>query len=210
MSVRDWTKQIEHVDIDSIEPHPDNPRQGDRAAIRRSIKANGSYAVLEVQTSTRYIVAGNNTWHVLKELGVDEVAVVWIDDDDAAERILADDNRASDTATYDEERRIALLKKLDERKALTGAITSDEANALFKAFAPRADKGLGSTPNGYLEPDEAEEPESNSAPPRTRIMTLVFERKLGDRIERKLQSIIRDKGVDSFEEALVLLLDADD
>ena len=41
----------ESVPIDSITPHPENPNQGDRAAIAHSIETNGFYGFVICQRS---------------------------------------------------------------------------------------------------------------------------------------------------------------
>lgn len=211
--MKNWSEKVVQVAIDDLREHPENPRKGDVPRIVRSITANGYYGVLRVQKSTGFVLTGNNTLRALRRIGHSgKVAVVYLDiDDDEALRVLSDDNGTSDVATYDEERRVALLRKLDESDMLTGAVTRDEVHAIFKALAPAEGTSLGKTPNGYIDgPGDAEVEDGGSAPPRTRIITLVFERKAGDRIERRMEKLVREKGVTTYEEALALLLGEDD
>ena len=106
------------VPIDSLAPHPDNPREGDLGAIIASVEAHGFYGQVIVQKSTGRIVAGNHRWMAAKHAGLSEIPVTYIDvDDETARRILVADNRTSDLGSYDESQLVALLKDL----AATGA-----------------------------------------------------------------------------------------
>ena len=101
----------ETVPIDTIRPHPRNPRQGDVGAIHESIEANGFYGVVVAQRSTGHILAGNHRWLAAQHAGATEVPVVWVDvDDDHALRILLSDNRTNDLAGYDTESLVELLQ----------------------------------------------------------------------------------------------------
>jgi hypothetical protein len=101
------------VDVDSIEPHPRNVRQGDVGAISESLKHNGQYRPIVVQKSTNQILAGNHTWKAAKALGWNKIAVTYVDvSDDEALRILLADNRTNDLATYDTTALAELLEEL--------------------------------------------------------------------------------------------------
>jgi hypothetical protein len=105
----------ETVPIDSVQPHPANPRRGDVDAIADSIAANGFYGALIVQRSSRHILAGNHRWRGAKQLGLSEVPVVLVDvDDERAKRILVVDNRTSDLAGWDEKALMAMLGEMAE------------------------------------------------------------------------------------------------
>tara|TARA_R110000868_G_scaffold67251_1_gene199787 strand:- start:2454 stop:3077 length:624 start_codon:yes stop_codon:yes gene_type:complete len=102
------------VDVNSIEPHPKNVRQGDIGAISESLKAHGQYRPIVVDRRTNQILAGNHTWRAAKSLGWSQIAVGFIEtkDDDDATRILLADNRATDLASYDDAGLADLLKEL--------------------------------------------------------------------------------------------------
>ena len=90
------------VGIDTIKPHPANPRQGDVGAIYESIDENDFYSRIVVQKSTGHILAGNHRWKAAKEHGMPEVPVDFVDVDDVrALKILLADNRTNDKADYD-------------------------------------------------------------------------------------------------------------
>lgn len=106
---------IEYVAYDSVTPHPKNPRIGDVDRIERSIRRHRQYAPLTIQRSTRFIIKGNHTWLGLGRVGVDTIAVVFLDvDDDEALEILVDDNHASDDGTYHNELLAELLQSLEQ------------------------------------------------------------------------------------------------
>jgi len=111
-------RKIEHtiVDIDSVQAHPKNVRQGDIGAISESLKAHGQYRPIVVDKRTNYILAGNHTWKAAKALGWAEISAGFIEtkDDDEALRILLADNRANDLAMYDTGSLEELLKELSE------------------------------------------------------------------------------------------------
>lgn len=107
------------VDVNSIQPHPKNVRQGDIGAISESLKAHGQYRPIVVDRRTNKILAGNHTWRAAKSLGWSQIAVGFIEtkDDDDALRILLADNRTTDLASYDDAGLGDLLQQL---------ITTDE------------------------------------------------------------------------------------
>lgn len=103
----------ENVSIDSIKPHPTNPRLGDVAAIAESLEVNGQYSPVVVWNDI--IIAGTHTWKAAKSLGWSEVAITRFDgSEDDALRILITDNRTSDIATYNNELLLDLLKSLPD------------------------------------------------------------------------------------------------
>ena len=124
-------RKIEHtiVDIDSVEAHPKNVRQGDIGAISESLKAHGQYRPIVVDKRTNRILAGNHTWKAAKALGWRQINAGFIEtkDDDEALRILLADNKANDLATYDEPELIELLKQLaNTEEGLTGTLFDEQ------------------------------------------------------------------------------------
>lgn len=95
--------QIEQAPIGAARPHPDNPRQGNIAAIADSLRVNGQYKPILIQRSTGHILAGNHTWRAARKLGWTSIAATFADvDDTEALQILLADNRASDSGWTDE------------------------------------------------------------------------------------------------------------
>lgn len=112
---------IQLVPISALKRHPDNPRRGDVAAIRASIRAHGFYGALVVQRSSGYILAGNHRFDGAAAEGYTELPVCYVDvDDRRARAILAGDNRTSDLGGYDDEALAALLSQLQADDALDG------------------------------------------------------------------------------------------
>jgi len=106
--------QIERVAIDSIAAHPANPRRGDVAAIAESLTANGQFAPIVVQASTRYVLAGNHTMLAARSLAWSHIDAVFIDvDDQAAYRIMLAANRTQELGSYDTDALVELLSYLD-------------------------------------------------------------------------------------------------
>lgn len=105
--------QVEFVDVDSIKPHPRNPRRGDVGAIVESMIENGVYRPVIVQKSTGYIVAGSHTWQAQKATGVEKVPAIVLDlTDKQAVKILLADNRTADRGSYEDSEVAALLQSL--------------------------------------------------------------------------------------------------
>jgi len=120
-------QSFETVPIDSVRPHPQNPRKGNLSAISDSVSQNGFYGTIVVQKSTGYILAGNHRWMAAKALGQAEIHVAYVDvDDDRAVKILLVDNRTGDLAEYDDNALIELLSKVSNEAGLDGTGYSDE------------------------------------------------------------------------------------
>lgn len=119
---------VQSVPIDSLEPHPANPRIGNVELIRESIRANGFYGGVVVQESTRHICAGNHRWEAAKLEGLTEIRAELIDMDDAtAKRILAADNGTSDRASNDNRLLAELLADVREQSgSLAGSGHDDD------------------------------------------------------------------------------------
>lgn len=115
--------------ISDLRPHPDNPRRGDVDAIAESIRTNGQYRPIVVQTKTNYVLAGNHTLAAMKKLRRKTIEVVYADvDAKTAKRILLVDNRTADLATYDDRALLELLHELSASdQALDGTGFDQEA-----------------------------------------------------------------------------------
>lgn len=117
--------------VDSLRPHPDNPKNGDVDAIADSMRANGVYRPVFAQQSTGRILAGNHTYAAMLADGHDAVPVVWLDvDDNEARRILLADNRTADLGRYDDSLLLAALHATD---TLAGTGYSPEDLAALEA-----------------------------------------------------------------------------
>lgn len=98
------------VAIDSVQPFPNNPRQGDIGALSESLRHLGQFRPIVVNQQTNRILVGNHTWYAAKSLGWTEIAVVTVNlSEDAEAALVLIDNRTSDLATYDDDALLALL-----------------------------------------------------------------------------------------------------
>jgi ParB-like chromosome segregation protein Spo0J len=122
-------QSYEVVPITAVRPHPKNPRQGDVAAIRESLDANGWFGAVLAQKSTGFILAGNHRYRAACQRGAETIPVLWIDcDDQTALRVLLADNRTSDLADYDEAWLSELLSGLREGAAGLAGTGFDDAS----------------------------------------------------------------------------------
>ncbi|MFD0478024.1 ParB/RepB/Spo0J family partition protein [Nonomuraea thailandensis] len=129
------------VPVADLEPHPDNPHQGDVDVIAKSIEKNGFYGTILVQKSRMRIIAGEHRWRGAKAKGLGQVPALILDVDDAAAlRILLADNRTAEIGGYDDQALAELLRSLDDLDGtgwteqdlddLADAIAADNAVAL--------------------------------------------------------------------------------
>ena len=83
---------------------PGNPRRGDIEAVRRSLEAFGQRKPIVARREDKVVIAGNHTLQAAQALGWDEIAVVWVDDDEVTSKAFAlADNRTAELGDYDEE-----------------------------------------------------------------------------------------------------------
>lgn len=126
------------IPIDSVHPHPRNPRVGALPVIKQSLNANGQYRPIVVRRGTNEILAGNHTWKAAKELGWTEIAATWVTCSDAdAVRIMVADNRTAELATDNEALLAELLTGLP---SLEGTGYSEYA---LEQMIARLDPGTG-------------------------------------------------------------------
>jgi hypothetical protein len=140
------------VPIESVTNHPKNVRQGDIGAICESLKDNGQYRPIVVQSSTGHVLAGNHTLKAAKALGWKTIAATYVDcDDDRALRILLADNRTNDLATYDDNALADLLKELSQTE-LGFAGTSYDGDELDRLLTDIANDSMtNETDNSYTQ-----------------------------------------------------------
>lgn len=140
------------VPIDSVKPHPDNPRVGNVGEIAASLEANGQYRAVTVQRSSGHVLTGNHTWKAAKSLGWTEIAATYVDvDDEAARRIVLVDNRTSDFASYEDAALTELLRVVSTEDAggLAGTGYIDEdLDDMLAALQESPPPGRESTGDG--------------------------------------------------------------
>lgn len=191
--------------IDEIRPHPDNPRRGNIAAIRESIRQHGMYTTVLVQASSRYIIAGRHRWEAARLEGKRDIpCLVWDVDDDTAKRVMLVDNRTTDLATYDPEQLVTLLARLDDAGGLQGTgYTDDDLQALIEALD--APGGHPDAP-GHDRVDVQFTARARGMDPpkgiRERQLTLGYPAGEYERLVAILDDVREDQGMGSYAEAV--------
>ena len=111
------TASTKQTPVSELVQHPDNPRHGHLPAIKASIEKNGWFGAIIAQKSTNHVLAGNHRLQAARELGIEEVPVIYLDvDDTRAKAILLADNRTNDLAVYDDEALTKLLAEVNENQ----------------------------------------------------------------------------------------------
>ena len=192
------------MDPNTLELHPENPRQGDIGAIVTSIEQNGWYGTLIAQKQSRRVLAGNHRLQAALALDMKEVPVYWVDvDDTEAQRILLADNRVSDLATWDDSILVGLLEGLANDGELLGSgYDGDDLDALLYDAA-LTDTDLGNLLDDNPTPGEREDA-INAAGIRSIIMPFALE-EYNDVVAR-LALARTELKVDSNAEVLATLL----
>lgn len=153
-----------------------NPRRGDVAAIKASLRYHGQFRPVLVNRGTHTgrpmeVLAGNHTVRALRELAAEDgderwrTAACWVIDvdDDHAARIVLADNRTAELGGFDEEDLTGLLRDLPTLDG-TGYTDADLETLLEIANAHAS--GLSSSPGGELEAaDWGDLPVSGLVPP---------------------------------------------
>lgn len=143
------TKNLEYrvVPIGELTPHPSNPRQGNVAVIKESLRELGQFRPIVVNAGTKTgrpmeILAGHHLVQAAQELDWGAVQVTLIDVGDvAATKILLADNRTSDMATYDDRLLAEVIASIRDDLEGTGYTQEDlEAmEKLLEDYTPHGD-----------------------------------------------------------------------
>ena len=106
--------RTEWVPVDDVQPHPENPNQGDAGAISLSLDHMGQYRAIVVSTATGNIVAGNHTYLAGRMNGDTEMYMHLVDDltPEDERRIMVADNQYARLAVPDAQGLADLLTDL--------------------------------------------------------------------------------------------------
>jgi len=202
---------LELVPLDSLSLFPGNARRGNADAIRDSLRTNGQYRPLLVQTGTRRVVAGNNVLAVMREEGWAEAEVKWLDVDDAtARRIVLADNRTSDLSGYDDAALSALLAEVGEDLSGTGYTPDDFSSLLASLTGPDAAVLTGGEERPPATPrvtPTSTEYEESYATRDSRFLALVYPAAVYEWITGKLEKIAADLEAADPAEAVLRLVE---
>lgn len=143
MSIAPGSLTAEHVDIDTLRPHQQNPRNGDIDTIAESLRVNGQYRPIVIARDGT-ILAGNHTYMAAMQLKWQRLSVVRLDVDatsDAALKIMLADNRTADLGNYDNGVLASLLTHMADVDSLlgTGYDTKSLTDLLSSIDAPLVD-----------------------------------------------------------------------
>jgi len=198
-------RKIEYttVDIDSIEAHPKNVRQGDIGAISESLKAHGQYRPIVVDRRTNFILAGNHTWKAAKSLGWSKISAGFIEtkNENEAVRILLADNRTTDLAMYNDDGLAELLKSLsgsDEGFAGTLYDGDDLDDLIYK---------LNGSLGFIKDVPDASEQLANFDLTDTRNLVLPFTKQNIEIVKQRLNELMKDLAKQSYSEIVLYLIE---
>lgn len=130
------------VSVNRLSPLPGNPRKGDVNAVARSYAKFGQRKPIVARVESLdddgqplgIVIAGNHQLAAAKKLGWDEIAVVWVYDDDLTAKAFAlADNKTSDLGDYDNDAIADFLADLtvdDSLLAATGFSSREIAHLL--------------------------------------------------------------------------------
>ena len=126
------------VPIDQLSTMDGNPRRGDVDAIAASLVEFGQRKPV-VARRDGTVIAGNHTFAAAHRLGWDELAVVWVDDDETTAHAYAlADNRTAELGGYDDRalaKLIAEVHEADEALLRATGWTGDDLQALLDKLA---------------------------------------------------------------------------
>ena len=122
-----------------LKPDPENPWQGDDAAIGQLIDENGFYGAVLVQAGSDRIIAGHTRVRRARFDGVETIPALVLDvTDDEARRILVGDNRGNQRGKFEPEALQAVLQRVQGSGrgfAGTGFVAEDLAKVQARIAA---------------------------------------------------------------------------
>ncbi len=119
--------------ITNLKPLPGNPRRGNVEAVAKSYDQFGQRKPL-VALKDGTVIAGNHQLKAAQQLGWTEIAVVFVDDDEATAKAYAlADNRTADLGTYDDEALAELISDIahDADLLMASGYTAEDLDALI-------------------------------------------------------------------------------
>lgn len=125
--------------VEDLHELPGNPRRGDVEAVKRSYVRFGQRKPIVArkdEDGRAVVVAGNHQLKAVRELGWEQVAVVWADDltEDEARGFALADNRVADLGGYDDADLLALLGSVDDTDLLAATGYTDGDIDLLRTY----------------------------------------------------------------------------
>lgn len=121
--------------LSDASPHPANDHEADIGALCHQLQTHGQHKPILVQASTGLIVAGNHRWKAAQMLGWTELAMAFLELDDAeALEVLVSDNYAAEQARDDERALEDVLARLHAAGRIErSGYTADDLDDLVRA-----------------------------------------------------------------------------
>lgn len=127
--------------VSELKPASKNARIGDIEAIRKSYERFGQRKPIVAHRETREVIAGNHQLAAAKELGWEEIAVVWVDDDEnTATAYSVADNRIGQLGEWNVEALVDALGDIDPIDLSATGFTEAE----YEDFVALLDEQVGS------------------------------------------------------------------
>lgn len=141
------------VPITQVKPLEGNPRRGDVEAIKASYARFGQRKPIVARKKGRSkvgeILAGNHQYQAAVALEWDEIAVLWVkDDDNDAKAFALADNRTHDLGYYDSDALAALMQDVDLEG--TGYTEMDLDALIGQSIMPEVDIPTADPNGGQL------------------------------------------------------------
>jgi len=122
--------QIEHVDLDQLDPWKDNPRNNDHTVdeLAGAIERFGWTQPIIARKDGGMIIAGHTRYKAAQKLGLKTVPVIFLDTDIVTAQLIAlSDNKIGELSTWDDPKLAEILDTLQTEDAdISGLGFSDE------------------------------------------------------------------------------------
>jgi len=207
------TLEVTRFPVAELHTYHRNPRVGNVAAIRQSLRVNSQYKPIVVNAGTytgrpNEVLAGNHTLIGAREEGWETIQGVTVDvDEDQAGRIVAADNRTSDLGSYDDRLLAELLEDLPDLDG-TGYDPGD-LDDLRAKLEELADPATGGSPDDNVQQFKSlEEKYDSYETSDKRIVLLAYEGAQYVWVVDKLADLGKQYGVDTNAECVLKLIEA--
>jgi hypothetical protein len=194
---------IDQVPIDSIKAWDKNPRKHDVEALKASIDRFGFRNVVVVNRTTMTCEAGHGRLAAARELGLTEVPVLYVDDDEATAAAFAiADNRQSELSWWDEDKLAEILTDLNQGSDSildTIGYSAYDLDSMLARLNPERDDGKGL----LIPPDQKLESFLNA---QVKQLVLLFTAEEFDDVLRQFETVRNREGAASNTDVVKLLL----
>lgn len=132
--------KVELVAIDKLKAWDKNPRRHDIESLKSSIERFGFRNVVVVNRKNMTVEAGHGRIEAAKELGYQQIPVLYVEDDDmTAAAFAVADNRQNELGEWDEDALAAILKSLADAEGdwmQSVGYNDNEMRAMLRRLEP--------------------------------------------------------------------------